>query len=348
MAEQKRIDFVSDTVTLPTKEMREAMFNAEVGDDVLEEDPTINKLESLAAKKIGKEAALFVPSGTMGNTVAILTHCKRGHEIIVEKTSHIFEYEVGGVSSLAGVMPHIITAEKGIFNPRVIENAIREEDIHYPETGLICLENTHNRQGGTVTPLDTMKEIYHIAHNNNIPVHLDGARIFNAALFLEIDAVVIAKYADSVMFCLSKGLCAPVGSILAGNKEFIMKARKNRKLLGGGMRQAGFLAAAGIVALEKMIDRLREDHENARRLAEGLFKIDGLYIDMERVQTNMVYVHVDKLGISSNQFIQKLDVFNVRCERESPTEVRFVTHYGINQKDIDTTIEAIRKVVRNI
>lgn len=342
------IDLVSDTVTLPTDEMMEAMQIADVGDDVLEEDPTINQLESLAAEMMGKEAALFVPSGTMGNLVAIMTHCQKGQEVIVERTSHIYDCEVGGISSLAGLVPNTIDAEKGIFDPIQIERKIRTRDIHNPDTGLICLENSHNRQGGTVTPLEKIQQISEVACKHNVPLHLDGARIFNAATFLNINHAEIAKYFDSIMFCLSKGLCAPVGSMLAGSQKFITRARKNRKMLGGGMRQAGILAAAGIIALKKMTGRLQEDHEKARSLAEGLAKIDGIILDMERVQTNMVFIHLDKLGVGSDNFMEKLSKFNIRGSVESSTEVRFVTHYGISNDNIKTAIIGIEEVVRSL
>ena len=268
---KRKIDLRSDTITLPTDEMRKAMENAEVRDDVYQEDPTINRLEKLAATKVGKEAALFVPSGTMGNLIAVLAHCQRGEEVILGAESHICYYEVGGISAVAGVIPSTILGDsKGALTPQAVDKALREENIHYPETSLICLENTHNRAGGTIYPIQLTKEIYQLAHQRNIQVHLDGARIFNAAIALNLEPSVLAKEVDSVMFCLSKGLSAPVGSILDGSRKFIEKARKQRKMLGGGMRQAGILAAAGIIALEKMVERLRENHNNARILGEGL------------------------------------------------------------------------------
>jgi threonine aldolase len=242
--------------------MREAMNNAEVGDDVYQEDPTVNRLEELAAKKLGKEAALFVPSGTMGNLIAVLTHCQRGDEIILERDSHIYYYEVGGISAVAGVIPRLIAGDRGILNPQDIRGELRDENLHYPMTTLICLENTHNRAGGTIIPLKVTEEICQLAHQRNIAVHLDGARIFNAAIALDVEPALLTKDVESVMFCLSKGLSAPVGSILAGSKKFIKRARKDRKMLGGGMRQAGILAAAGIIAIENMVERLGEDFGN--------------------------------------------------------------------------------------
>ena len=341
----KEIDLRSDTVTLPTDEMREAMNNAEVGDDVYQEDPTVNRLEELAAKKLGQETALFVPSGTMGNLIAVLTHCQRGDEVILEMDSHIYYYEVGGMSAVAGVIPRLIAGDKGILNPQDIKRALREENLHYPKATLICLENTHNRAGGTIVPLEVIEEICQLAHQRNIQVHLDGARIFNAAIALNIEPALLTKNVDSVMFCLSKGLSAPVGSILAGSKEFIQRARKNRKMLGGGMRQAGILAAAGIIAIENMVERLEEDHKNARILGEGLADIGGIKVDLETVQTNMVYLDLNKSGMDTYQFLPKLAEYNILGSPRPPTKVRLVTHYGISEEDIYTTIKAIKEIV---
>lgn len=352
-----KIDLLSDTVTLPTNEMREAMKNAEVGDDVYQEDPTVNRLEELSAKKVGKEAAIFVPSGTMGNLIAVLTHCKRGEEVILESRSHIYNFEVGGISALGGVVTKTVDGNKGILNVQKIERTIRQEDIHEVKTALICLENSHNRAGGTVTPHKTTEELCQLAHQHHIFVHLDGARIFNAAIALNIEPAVLTKDVDSVMFCLSKGLSAPVGSILAGSTEFIQKARKNRKMLGGGMRQAGILAAAGIIALEKMVERLKEDHKNARILAEGLNEIEGIKVDLETVQTNMVYFDVKKLvkelNINTDQFLERLvNKYGIRGGVETPvqdpTEIRFVTHHGISEADIYTTINVIKMISKSI
>lgn len=325
--------------------MREAMKSAKLGDDVYGEDPTVNQLEELAAKKVGKEAALFVPSGTMGNLIAVLTHCQRGEEVILEAESHMYYYEVGGMSAVAGVIPRLITGDRGILNQKDVKEALREENIHYPKTALICLENTHNRAGGTIISPKITEEICQLAHQYNIFVHLDGARIFNAAVALNIKPDILVEDVDSVMFCLSKGLSAPIGSILAGSKEFIQKARKNRKLLGGGMRQAGILAAAGIIALEKMIERLEEDHRNARTLGEALAKIEEIRIDLETVQTNMVYFDLKESGIDTYQFLPKLAKYNILGSPRPPTKVRLVTHYGISEEDIYTTIKAIKEIV---
>lgn len=323
------------------------MNNAEVGDDVFQEDPTVNRLEELAAKKVRKEAALFVPSGTMGNLIAVLTHCQRGDEVILEIDSHIYYYEVGGMSALAGVIPRLIVGDKGIPNPQDIKKALRDENLHYPNTTLICLENTHNRAGGTIAPPEVIEEICQLAHQRKILVHLDGARIFNAAVALDIEPALLTKNVDSVMFCLSKGLSAPVGSILAGSKDFIQRARKNRKMLGGGMRQAGILAAAGIIALEHMMERLKEDHKNARILGEGLANVSGIKVDLETIQTNMVYFDLQESGMDTYQFLPKLAKYNILGLPRPPTKVRLVTHYGISEEDIYATIKAIKEIVKN-
>ena len=343
----KKIDLRSDTVTLPTNEMREAMKNANVGDDVYQEDPTVNLLEKLAAKKLEKEEALFVPSGTMGNLIAVLTHCQRGDEVILEMDSHIYYYEAGGMSAVAGVIPRLITGDKGILNPQDIKKVLRKENIHYPKTTLICVENTHNRAGGTIASPKVIKEICQLAHQQSIQVHLDGARIFNAAIALNIKPALLTKDVDSVMFCLSKGLSAPVGSILAGSKEFIQRARKNRKMLGGGMRQAGILAAAGIIAIENMVERLEEDHKNARILGEGLADIGGINVDLETIQTNMVNIDLNKSGMDTYKFLPKLAEHNILGSPRPPNKVRLVTHYGISEEDIYATIKAIKEIVRN-
>ena len=340
-----KIDLRSDTVTLPTDEMREAMNSAKVGDDVYQEDPTVNQLEELASKKVGKEAALFVPSGTMGNLISVLTHCQRGNEVILEMNSHIYYYEVGGMSAVAGVIPRLVVGDKGIPNTQDIKMALRDENLHFPKTTLICLENTHNRAGGTIFPPKITEEICQLAHQRNIQVHLDGARIFNAAIALDIEPALLTKNVDSVMFCLSKGLSAPVGSILAGSKEFIQRARKNRKMLGGGMRQAGILAAAGIIAIENMVERLEEDHKNARILGEGLADIGGINVDLETIQTNMVNIDLNKSGMDTYKFLPKLAEHNILGSPRPPNKVRLVTHYGISEEDIYATIKAIKEIV---
>lgn len=340
------IDLRSDTVTLPTMEMREAMYKAEVGDDVYGEDPTINKLEEMAADMMGKEAAMFVTSGTQGNQVCVMTHTRPGEEIILEEKCHIITYEVGGIGYLSGVQARLIRGKHGAMDPADIEAAIREDDIHQPRTSLICVEETHNRAGGTVIPLDVLKRTYELAQRHKISVHMDGARIFNAATYLKVPVKEIAQYADSVMFCLSKGLCAPVGSMVVGSKEFISRARKFRKMMGGGMRQAGFLAAAGIVALEKMTKRLQEDHDNARILAEGLNSIPGIKIDMDTVQTNIVICDIEGLNMNGEELSKKLFARGIKVNGSNGTNVRFVTHYGIEKQDVEKTVEAVKQISR--
>ena len=338
------IDLRSDTVTQPTDEMREAMAKAIVGDDVYGDDPTVNLLEEKAAEYAGKEAALFVPSGTMGNQLAVMTHTKRGNEIIAEENCHIIQHEVGAVAILSSAMVRTIRGEKGVMNPQDVLNAIRGNDIHYPETGLICMENALSN--GTVVPLEVMKEIYTIAKGHNIPVHLDGARLFNAAAYLGVDAAQITQYTDSVMFCLSKGLCAPIGSMLAGSKEFIEKARKNRKILGGGMRQAGILAAAGLIALEKMSKRLHIDHENAKYLAERLMSIPGIKLDYKDVQIDMVFFDMEETGISSDKLVDELFKKGIKINGAEGGLMRFVTNNDVTREDIDYTVQCIKELVQ--
>lgn len=340
----KYIDLRSDTVTVPTDEMREAMFKAEVGDDVYGEDPTVKKLEEMAADIMGKEASIFVASGTQGNQLSVMTHTHHGDEIILEENCHIITYEVGGIGYLSGVQARTLKSGNGIVDPLEVKKAIRTEDIHFPPTSLICLENTHNKAGGTVTPVNVMKEIYEIAKEHNIAVHLDGARIFNAAAYLNVDVKEMAQYADSVMFCLSKGLCAPVGSIVCGTKEFIKKAKKYRKMLGGGMRQAGIIAAAGIVALEKMTKRLKEDHDNAKFLAEGLNNIPGIKVNMKTVQTNIVMSDISGLNMTGKEFALKLLKNGIKINGDKSFTVRFVTHKYVDKKDIEKTLEVIKNI----
>ncbi|QUL98079.1 MAG: low-specificity L-threonine aldolase [Candidatus Fermentithermobacillus carboniphilus] len=341
MPEKRVIDLRSDTVTKPTPEMREAMARAEVGDDVYGEDPTVNRLEALGAEMVGKEAAVFVPSGTMGNQISVMSWTERGDEIILESQSHIYMYEVGATAVLSQVQVRPIPGHYGAMDPEEVALAIRKPNIHFPRTRLICLENTHNRSGGCVVPLDNMKRIYEIAKEKGVFVHLDGARVFNAAVALGVDVKEITKYADSVQFCLSKGLCAPVGSLVAGPRTFVDRARKYRKMLGGGMRQAGILAAAGIIALEKMTKRLHEDHANAKRLAEGLSRIPGLGIDMASVQTNMVAVSTRGLGMDGPEFVALMKPHGVLFNADLPYRVRMVTHNDVTAEDID---EAIRRI----
>jgi len=345
MRSETLIDLRSDTVTKPTVEMRKAMAEAEVGDDVYGEDPTVNRLEELAAEMFNKEAALFVASGTMGNQVSIMAHTQRGDEVILEADSHIFWYEAGAMSVLSGVMPHPIKGNNGAMDPEEVRRAIRPKDIHFPRTSLISIENTHNRSGGRVVPLENFKAIYEIAKQFDMNVHIDGARIFNAAIASNVPVKEYAKYADSLMFCLSKGLCAPVGSIVVGSKEFIERARKARKILGGGMRQAGVLAAVGIVALTKMVDRLREDHENAKFLAVKLREI-GYMVNPEEVETNMVFLRTDNLRVNAHQLLKAVKERGVLAVAFSDSSIRLVTHNDVSRNDILRALDVLEKLFR--
>jgi threonine aldolase len=339
------IDLRSDTVTQPTVEMRRAMAEAELGDDVYGEDPTVRRLEELAAHMVGKEAALFVPSGTMGNEIAVLTHTSRGDEAIVEVTSHVYDAEVGGLALLAGVQARPLAGRKGLLDPAEVAAAIRPDDVHYPRTGLLCLENPHNAAGGVVASPGQIAELCDLAHTLGVPVHLDGARIFNGALALGVPAAELAAPADSVMFCLSKGLCCPVGSLLAGRADFVAEARRARKLLGGGLRQVGVLAAAGIVALQTMVERLVEDHQNARLLAEGLAGRSGVSVDLSSVQTNMVFVDLESAVGPAEHFCHALAREGVLAGAVGPTRVRFVTHKDITAADIRSAREVTGRVL---
>ncbi|MCK5762832.1 MAG: low-specificity L-threonine aldolase [Clostridiales bacterium] len=341
----KILDFRSDTVTKPTDEMRNAMANAEVGDDVYGDDPTMNILEAMAAEMLGKEASLFVPSGTFGNQVSILTHTKRGDEIIIGHDSHIIWHEVGASAVISGVQTRAIQTQNGVANIEELKLMIRGEDIHYPDTGLICMENAHG--GGKAIPVSYMKEVYEIANSRGIPVHLDGARVFNAAIALGVDVTEITQYCDSVNVCLSKGLCAPVGSIVAGTKEFIEKARKNRKLLGGGMRQTGILAAAGILAITDMVDRLYVDHDNAKYMAKRLSEINGLDILEERRDINMVFFKADEKDFPENLIVDGLLERGIKVNGIEDGEWRFVTNNDIEAEDIDRLIIALKELLDN-
>ncbi|GGM33601.1 threonine aldolase [Paraliobacillus quinghaiensis] len=340
------IDLRSDTITKPSIEMRKAAYDSEVGDDVYGEDPTVNKLEEIAAEKLGKEAALFVTSGTQGNQIAALTHCKPGDELILESSAHIFLYEGAAVSALAGVQSRPIQGISGAMNPQDVKEAIRADDIHFPETSLICLENTHNKAGGAIVPLENMKEIYHIAKNANVAVHLDGARLFNAAVASGISVKEYAEYTDTVQFCLSKGLGAPVGSIIAGSHDFIKSAKKWRKRLGGGLRQSGIIAAPGIIALEKNIKRLAEDHQNAKILADGLANIKGLKV-ANQVETNIVLIDVTETGLSETAFIETIRGQGVLAGAYGTNHVRFVTHLDVTKEEIETVLQKINKALKH-
>lgn len=341
------IDLRSDTVTKPTPEMREAMAKAEVGDDVYGDDPTVNRLQEMAADLTGKEAALFVPSGTMGNLAALLAHCQRGDEVIIGNKNHSFLYEAGGLSALGGIHSYQLPNQPdGSLLPAEVEAAIRPDDPHDPITRLVCLENTHNRCGGTFQTPEYTRQIADLAHSHGLKVHLDGARLFNAAAALNVSPKDLTSPVDSVTFCLSKGLCAPVGSLLCGDLGFIARAHRARKMLGGGMRQAGVLAAAGIVALQTMTGRLREDHARALKLAEGLGKCAGIRLDPGTPATNMVFfdlsTHVD---LSEAEITQRLLQQAILVHASGPRRLRLVTHHGIDDLAVDRAVAAIAKLV---
>lgn len=338
------IELRSDTATEPTQAMRDAMYKAEVGDDVYGDDPTVVKLEKYAAKLVGKEAALFVPSGTFGNQLALFTHCKRGTEVILGEDSHIVVHEVGAPAVIAGVQLRTLKTNGGEMDPKEVKAAIRsEENIHYPETSLICMENAYSN--GKVLSLKNMSDIFNEAKKCNLPVHLDGARLFNAAAYLEVDAKDITRYCDSVMFCLSKGLCAPVGSMLAGTEEFIEKARKGRKLMGGGLRQAGFLAAAGLVALKHMTERLREDYENALFMGKELSRIPGIKVNVEDIQINMVFFDMSETGYDSNKLVEEFYKKGIKINPEENGKMRFVTNYWVSKEDIPYVVNTLKEII---
>ncbi|GAB1476509.1 low-specificity L-threonine aldolase [Bacillota bacterium] len=336
------IDLRSDTVTMPTDEMRKAMAETEVGDDVYEDDPTLKRLEELAARMVGKEAALFVPSGTFGNQLCLLTHTLRGDEVILGKDCHVVLHEVGGAAVIAGVQLRALDTLNGMLDPAAVEAAIRaEDDIHYPRTGLICVENAHGL--GTAIPVSNLRAIKDVAEKHNLPVHMDGARIFNAATALKVDAKEIAACADTLMFCLSKGLAAPVGSMVAGTKTFIEKARKGRKLMGGGMRQAGVLAAAGIIALEKMTKRLHIDHENAAYMADQLSRIPGVKVMDDRLDIDMVFFEMGPEVVDEKKLIEHFYKNGIKISGTEDGEWRFVTNVDVSREDVDYVIEKLKE-----
>lgn len=340
-----RIDLRSDTVTKPTPEMRKAMAEAEVGDDQYREDPTVQRLEEAAAEKLGMEAALFMPSGTMANQVAIKLHTQPGQEVITEERGHIYNFEMAAMSGLCGVLPRVLSAEDGILEVEAILKAVRPKVYSRPQTGLITLENSHNHRGGNVYPLERSREIQEFAREAGIPVHLDGARIFNAATALERDPKDLARGHDSVMFCLSKGLCAPVGSMLCGSKELIRRALSVRKFFGGALRQAGVLAAAGLVGLEKMVGRLGEDHDNARLLAERLNEIDGISIDPAKVITNILFIEVTRPGMTAPQLSAALKERGVLANAVDETRIRMLTHHDVSREDCLAAADIVREAV---
>jgi threonine aldolase len=340
------IDLRSDTVTLPTPEMRKAMAQAEVGDDVYGEDPTTNRLQEMAAERVGKEAGLFVVSGTMGNLTAMLAHCGRGDEIILGTRSHTFLYEAGGSASLGGIHHYAVPNQPdGTLFLDDIKAAIRPDNVHAPRTRLICLENTHNRCGGAVLTPEYTDQVGALARKHGLKVHLDGARVFNAAVALGVDVRELTRSVDSVSFCLSKGLSAPVGAVLCGDASFIKEAHRWRKAVGGGMRQCGILAAAGIVALEQMVDRLADDHANARRLADGIAALAGVEIDRQTVQSDIVIFQVTSARVSAAQLVQALLERGIQMSAIGPAQIRAVTHYGIEAADIEATLAAMSDIL---
>ena len=335
----KKIDLRSDTVTHPTQEMLKAAISAPLGDDVYGDDPTVNQLEILAAQMLGKEDALFVPSGTFGNQLSILTHTLRGDEVILGKHCHIVAHEAGASAVIAGVQLAYFDDHGEYPDADQIERMIRGEDLHFPRTGLICVENAHSN--GKVIPLNKLQAIKQMAERRNIPVHMDGARIFNAAVSLKTDVKELASCADTIMFCLSKGLCAPVGSMLVGSKAFVRRARKNRKIMGGAMRQAGIIAAPGIIALEKMTKRLDEDHQMAKYMAQKLSELKGVHVLTDQLDINMVYCKIqtpDPMGLVSH-----LENNNILVNPEDDGLWRFVTHYWVGQTEIDLFVEKMRE-----
>lgn len=343
---QEFIDLRSDTVTRPTAEMREAMRAAEVGDAMRGEDPTVNRLEALAATKVGKEAAIFVPSGTMGNLVCLMAHTSPGDELILEADSHIYYYEAGGFAAVAGLSPCLVKGNYGFMDPPNLEAVIRPSSLFFPSPRLLCIENTHNRSGGNALGVSAMQAMADVARRHSLAIHLDGARIFNAAIALGVDVRELAKCADSLMFCLSKGLSAPVGSMVAGTAGFIDRAKRVRKMLGGDMRQSGVLAAAGIVALTNMVDRLAEDHAHAALLAEGLRGIPGVAVRNPPVPTNMVFIETDGLGMDSTEFSARLRARKVLCTCYGECLVRLVTNRHISREHIGPVVEAVKKIVK--
>ena len=341
------IDLRSDTLTQPTESMRKAMTEAEVGDDVFGEDPTVNSLEKIAAGRMGKETAVFVPSGTMGNLISMLSHCNRGDEVILGDQSHIFLNEVGGIAALGGIHPHIISNESdGTLNLESVEKKIRASDLHYPPTRLIALENTHNYCMGSPIGPEYMQQAGDLAKQYNLQIHVDGARIFNAAEALEVDVKDLVREAGSVMFCLSKGLSAPVGSLVCGNKKFINRARKWRKMVGGGMRQSGHLAAAGIIALNELVDKLKKDHFNAQVLAQGLARLNGIILDPELIKTNIIFFSLKHPTLKPNTFLEKLEIQGIKILTIQPGVFRAVLHRDISESQIERVIRVSEELTK--
>ncbi len=341
------IDLRSDTVTLPSSEMLDAIKTIELGDDVFSEDPTVNRLQEKAANLMGKEEAILVPSGTMGNLASVLTHCARGDEIIVGDQAHTFLYEAGGISAFGGIHSRQLKNQlDGTISVDDIKNSIRQENIHFPPTTLICLESTHNRCFGAPLSIDYMNEVYQIAKDNNCKVHLDGARIFNAAVALNVDVHHLVSAVDSVTFCLSKGLSSPVGSIVCGSHDFIKKVRHIRKALGGGMRQAGIIAGFGEIALNQMIEQIKKDHDMALQLSKGLSDIDGVKTNLDQVYSNIIYFRLDESKSNlSEQLTTVMEERGILFFEVSPNRYRLVTHYGINSDDIEKVLSIFNEII---
>ncbi len=340
------VDLRSDTLTRPSQAMRQAMASAEVGDDVFGEDPTVNRLEELAAQKMGKESALFVASGTMANLVSLLTHCGRGDEIILGDQAHIFFYEQGGCAALGGIHPRTVPNQPdGTLDLADLEAAVRADNVHFPISRVLVLENTHNRCLGTPLDLAYLEKIAGFARKHALKIHVDGARIFNAAVALNVPPSDLVKQADSVSFCLSKGLGAPVGSMVCGSRAFIARARRNRKVVGGGLRQAGILAAAGLVALEENVNHLTEDHAHAQTLAAGLARLKGIVLDPAKVQTNIVFIQVTHERFNAESLANALEHEGVKVLALGPDLIRAVTHYHISEQDIDQSLQVFKNVL---
>lgn len=339
------IDLRSDTVTRPTLAMRRAMAEAEVGDDVFGEDPTVNLLQEKVAQILGKEAALFVPSGTMANQLAIKSHTQPGDEVIIEATSHPYNFEGGGGAALSGIQFHCLRGIRGILEASQILEAIRPEDHHFPVTRLICLENTHNRGGGTIYPIEKMKEIYQLAKSKGLLIHLDGARLWNASVATGIHPQEYGQWADSVSVCLSKGLGAPIGSLVSGSKPFIDRVHRFRKMFGGGMRQVGIIAAAGLYALDHHLERLKQDHQNAKRLAAGLKELKGVFLDPEDVETNIVIFDVAQTGKTGLQVAEAMKSHGILIHAFGKTQIRLVTHLDVTEEDVEVALKAFEEVL---
>jgi threonine aldolase len=340
------IDLRSDTVTRPTPSMRKVMAEAEVGDDVFGEDPTVNVLQEKVANLLGKEAALFVPSGTMANQLSIKSHTQPGDEVIIETSSHPYNFEGGAGAALSGIQFQCLKGVRGIFDVSQVEEAIRPADHHFPVTKLVCLENTHNRGGGSIYPVEKMADIYRLAKSKGLLVHLDGARLWNASVVTGIKPIEYAQWADSVSVCLSKGLGAPIGSLASGSKLFIDRVHRFRKMFGGGMRQAGIIAAAGIYALDNHFERLKDDHQNAKRLAVGLKEFKGVSIDPKHVETNIIIFDVSNTGMTGSQVAESMRQERVLIHVIGRTQIRLVTHLDVSSEDIEITLKAFEKLLR--